>query len=103
MYFCIVKEDKKIILFDGVCNLCNNTVQYVIKKDKNDVFRFASLQSKMGQKLTQERDIDTSKTNSIILINPGTAYYFKSDAALEIAKEFGGIWIVFQLFKVFPP
>ena len=63
-------ENKKIILFDGVCNLCNNAVNIIIDHDKNDVFRYASLQSQLGQQLTLERGIDTSKIDSIILIDP---------------------------------
>jgi len=93
---------KKIILFDGVCNLCNRSVQYIIKRDKNDAFRFAALQSEIGEKLVSDRQIDTSKVDSIILIEPGVAYYVKSDAAIEIAKEIGGAWTMFRLFQWVP-
>ena len=96
-------KNKKIILFDGVCNLCNSSVQYVIKKDKNDAFRFAALQSEIGQKLTKERGIDISKIDSIILIEPGVAYHVKSSAALEIAKEFGGVWKLLGSISSFLP
>lgn len=96
-------QNKKIILFDGVCNLCNSSVQYVIKKDKKDTFRFAALQSEIGQKLTKERGIDTKKIDSIILIEPGVAYHVKSSAALEIAKEFGGIWKMLSAISSFFP
>lgn len=85
-----METTKQIILFDGVCNLCNNAVQFVIKRDKKDVFRYAALQSEVGEHLTKERGIDTSKVDSIILIDPGTAYYTKSTAALEIGKELRG-------------
>jgi len=80
-------KDKKIILFDGVCNLCNNAVNFVIKHDKKDVFRFASLQSELGKKLVAERGLDPKDLNSIVLIEPGVAYYRKSTAALEISRE----------------
>jgi len=96
------KEHHKIILFDGVCNLCNRSVQHIIKRDKNDLFRFASLQSEIGLKLVSERRIDTSKVDSIILIEPGVAYFIKADAAIEIAKEIGGLWTVFSLFQWVP-
>ena len=99
MYLCVVEEGKKIILFDGVCNLCNGVIQFIIKRDKKDVFRYAALQSELGQQLTKERGIDTSKVDSFVLIEPGVAYFVKSDAALEIAKDFGGIWKLFQLFQ----
>ena len=79
-------ENKKIILFDGVCNLCDASVQFIIKHDKKDVFRFVAIQSELGQKLIKYLGIDTSKTDSIILYEPGIAYYFKAEAALRIAK-----------------
>ncbi len=81
---------KKIILFDGVCNLCNGAVQWIIQRDKEDVFRFAPLQSAASGKLLEERNIDTSRIDSIVLIDPGVAYYIKSDAALEIARNLKG-------------
>lgn len=97
-----METDKKIILFDGVCNLCNGAIQFVIKRDKNDVFRYAALQSEIGQKLIHDRGIDTSKLDSIILIEPGVAYYAKSEAALEITKAFGGLWAALQIFQWVP-
>ena len=93
---------KQIILFDGVCNLCNSSVQFIIKRDKNNVFRFAALQSEIGEKLVRERGIDTSKVDSIILIQPEVAYYVKSDAALRIAKSLSGIWPVLGAFLWLP-
>ena len=80
-------ENKKIILFDGVCNLCNRTIQTIIKNDKNDVFRFAPLQSDIGLQIVNERGIDTKNLDSVVLIEPGVAYYNKSTAAIEIAKH----------------
>ncbi|MGB5554182.1 MAG: DCC1-like thiol-disulfide oxidoreductase family protein [Flavobacteriaceae bacterium] len=94
--------NKKIILFDGVCNLCNRSVKCIIERDKKDVFRFAALQSEMGQKLVSERRIDTTTIDSIILIEPGVAYFVKSEAALEIAKGIGGLWTLLRLFQWVP-
>lgn len=82
-----IDSSKKIILFDGVCNLCNHTVQFVIKHDTEDVFRFAALQSALGQRLMAEHHIDTAQLSSIVLIEPGKACYMKSSAALRIAKH----------------
>lgn len=93
-------KNKKIILFDGVCNLCNRSINYVIKNDKKDIFRFASLQSEIGQKLLKERRIDTSTVDSIVLIEPNVAYYTKSTAALKIMNYFGGIWLLSAVFYV---
>lgn len=97
-----MENGKKIILFDGVCNLCNGAVQFIIKRDKKDVFRFAALQSEIGRKLVSERQIDTFHIDSIILIDPGVAFYIKSDAAMEIAQEIGGVWSLIGLFKWIP-
>ncbi len=88
----MVAEGKKIILFDGVCNLCNGAVNFIIKHDKNDIFRYASLQSDVGIQLIKERGIDSSKLDSILLIDPKYAYYHKSTAALHIAKQLSGIY-----------
>ncbi|MBS9463427.1 thiol-disulfide oxidoreductase DCC family protein [Flagellimonas sp. 389] len=102
MYLCNVEKEKKIILFDGVCNLCNGVIQFIIKRDKKDLFRYAALQSETGIRLTQERGIDTSKIDSFILIEPGVAYFTKSDAALRIGQDFGGLWKVLAIFTWIP-
>jgi predicted DCC family thiol-disulfide oxidoreductase YuxK len=94
--------DKKIILFDGVCNLCDNTVQFIIKHDKHDVFRFVTLQSDLGRDVIKHIGIDIAKTDSIILYEPGHAYYYKAQAALHIAKELGGVYSLFTIFTILP-
>lgn len=93
---------KQLVLFDGICNFCNDSVRFIMKRDKNDVFRFASLQSELGIKMTQERGIDTKKIDSIILIDLGNAYYLKSTAALEIAKQLNGFWSLMGIFLYLP-
>lgn len=95
-------KHKKIILFDGLCNLCDSAVQFIIRHDPNDIFRFVSLQSDLGQEITKHLGIDTHKTDSIILYQPGLAYYYKSEAALEIAKNLGGIFYFANLFSILP-
>ena len=97
-----IPQDKLIILFDGVCNLCNSSVQFVIKTDKRDKFRFASLQSETGRQLIQERGIEPSKTDSIVLIEPGIAYYTESEAALRIGLNLGGLWKLLAVFHWIP-
>ncbi len=89
-------------MFDGVCNLCNGAVQFIIKRDKKDLFRYAALQSEIGEKLVEERGIDTSKVDSIVLVEPGVAYYTKSDAVLRIGQGFGGLWKGLALFTWIP-
>ncbi|EIJ40405.1 hypothetical protein JoomaDRAFT_3463 [Galbibacter orientalis DSM 19592] len=98
-----LESGKKIILFDGVCNLCNRSVQFVIKRDSKDVFRFASLQSDLGKKLLAERSINPQETDSIVLIEPNVAYYTRSSAAIEIAKELGGLWSLISAFNYILP
>jgi predicted DCC family thiol-disulfide oxidoreductase YuxK len=78
---------KKIILFDGVCNLCNSSVQFIIKHDDRDVFRFASLQSEIGQQILKHIGVDPTKVDSIVLYVPGVAYYLKAEAAMQISSE----------------
>lgn len=95
-------KNKKIILFDGVCNLCDAAVQFIIKHDKKDIFRFIALQSDLGQEIIKHIGIDTKNIDSIILYQPGIAYYYKSEAVLEIAKSLGGIFYLGTLFSIFP-
>ncbi len=95
-------KNKKIILFDGVCNLCDSSVQFMIKHDKKDVFRFVPLQSDLGLSILNHIGIDSSKTDSMILYLPKIAYYYKAEAALKIAKELSGIYYYISLLSIFP-
>ena len=95
-------EEKKIILFDGVCNLCDGVVNFIIKRDKKDIFRYASLQSEVGQKLTKENGIDTSKMDTFILIESNTKYSLKSTAALRIARQLSGGYPLLSIFLIIP-
>ena len=95
-------QNKKIILFDGLCNLCDAAVQFVIKHDKKDVFRFVPLQSELGQQILKHIGINPSNIDSIILYQPGIAYYYKSSADLEIARSLGGFFHFGTIFKIIP-
>jgi predicted DCC family thiol-disulfide oxidoreductase YuxK len=95
-------QGKKIILFDGVCNLCDSSVQYIIKNDKNDVFRFVQLQSDLGTKILQHIGILNQKIDSIVLYEPGVAYYYKSGAVIEISKTLQGLFNYGMLFRILP-
>ncbi|MGD6967963.1 thiol-disulfide oxidoreductase DCC family protein [Rossellomorea vietnamensis] len=90
-----------IILFDGVCNLCNHIVQFVIKRDKHAYFKFASLQSEAGQTLLEKYKVDP-KTDSIVLIEQDECY-MKSSAALRVGKKLTGVWKAFFIFIIIPP
>ena len=82
-------EYKSIILFDGVCNLCNNAVQFVIKHDSSDKFLFAALQSETGQQLLQQYNLPKGGFNSLVLVQNGKVF-LKSTAALQVAKQLTG-------------
>ncbi len=95
-------ENKKIILFDGVCNLCNAWVKFVIKFDKKDIFRFTSIQSDLGLQIINHLAIDSSKTDSIILFEPENKYFIHSEAVFKIAKYLGGLFIILTIFSILP-
>lgn len=95
-------QNKKIILFDGVCNLCDNAVNYVIKHDKKDIFRFVALQSDLGKEILNYLKVDRLKIDSVILYEPGVAYFYKSDAALEIAKDLSSFLQWSIIFRIIP-
>ena len=97
-----IPKNKKIILFDGICNLCNDVVLKVIKYDKKNIFLFSSLQSKIGKEITDHLGIDISKIDSIILYEPGVSYDIKSTAALKIIQDFKGIWSLTYILFLFP-
>ncbi len=94
--------NKKIILFDGVCNLCNSAVQFVIKHDQKDVFRFVALQSELGQQILKHIGVNPANIDSIVLYEPGVAYYYKSSAAIQIARNLGGFWHFGTVFRIVP-
>ncbi|MDX8045806.1 thiol-disulfide oxidoreductase DCC family protein [Gracilibacillus sp. S3-1-1] len=91
---------QKVILFDGVCNLCSSSVQFIIKRDPTGTFQFASLQSEVAQQLLQERHISTH-LDTIILIE-GERVYTKSTAVLKIAGQLQGAYKLFAIFRIVP-
>ncbi|MCX8490712.1 MAG: thiol-disulfide oxidoreductase DCC family protein [Cyclobacteriaceae bacterium] len=92
---------KPIILFDGVCNLCNGAVLFIIRHDKNARFTFASLQSTFGQEKLKQFGLSSDELSTIVLLSNGRIFT-KSSAALEIAKDLDGLWAAFYFFKIFP-
>ena len=95
-------KDKQVILFDGVCNFCNNSVLKVIKYDNKNRFVFTAIQSDKGKEIINYLNIDVTKVDSIILYNPTISYDVKSSAAIKVMNQFGGFWKVSYLFWVFP-
>ncbi len=90
-----------LVLFDGVCNLCNGTVQFIIRRDPQGRFRFASLQSEAGRAQLTRFNLNPDVLYSFIVID-GDQMYERSDAALFIAKHLALPWKAFAVFKVFP-
>lgn len=97
-----MSSDHKIILFDGVCNLCNGSVNFFITRDKKDIFRFAALQSDIGIELQKNLNIDHENIESFILID-GSKYYKKSTAALKVAAMLGFPYNLLYPLLVIPP
>jgi len=103
MYFSLmsIAFKKSIILFDGVCNLCNNSVQFIIKRDNKQQFLFASLQSDAAAKLLLQFYSKKIELQSIVLIEENKVYD-KSTAALRIARELNPFWNVLYIFIIVP-
>lgn len=98
-----ITSGKKIILFDGVCNLCNTMVNFVIERDTKDAFRLVALQSETGTAILKKIGLFHKNIDSIVLYEPGVAYFYKANAALEIAKSLGGIYSVLgYILNIFP-
>jgi len=96
-----VYDDKKaVVLFDGVCNLCNASVIFTIKRDSKNNFMFASLQSEAGKKLAEKYGIPSS-FNSFVLVDNGAAYT-QSTAALRVLKKLRGAWPLLYGFIIIP-
>lgn len=95
-------EQHPVILFDGVCNFCNSSVQFVIKRDPKQQFRFASLQSEFGQHVLAQHQLPQNDFNSFILLQEGNIYT-KSTAALKVAKQLSGLWPMLYGFIIIPP
>jgi predicted DCC family thiol-disulfide oxidoreductase YuxK len=93
--------DQLIILFDGVCNFCNSAVDFVIKRDKQSVFKFASLQSQAGQKIVADNNLDDVGLSSFIFVERNIIY-FKSTAALKVCRYLDGWWPLMYGFIIVP-
>lgn len=98
-----ILKHKQLILFDGVCNLCNSSINYVIKHDKRDVFMFAPLQSVVGNEIIQKFNLNTSETDSILLYSEVKGLKIKSSAALAIASKLGFPRNLMTIFYIIPP
>ncbi len=93
--------ESHIVLFDGVCNLCIGIVNFIIKRDSENKFRFAALQSESGQMLLKKYGISSTDIYTLIYIS-GEKCLDKSSAALQILKDLGGVWKLFYVFIYIP-
>ncbi|MGX6443387.1 thiol-disulfide oxidoreductase DCC family protein [Neobacillus sp. K501] len=92
---------ERIVLFDGVCNLCNSSVQFIIKRDPKGYFKFASLQSVVGNDLLTQYGLN-QEIDSLVLIENKTIY-MRSTAALRIGMKLHGFWKFLAIFLIVPP
>ena len=93
--------DSPIILFDGVCNLCNASVQFIIERDPTAIFRFTALQSDFGQSILAKNSVNTEGGDSVILVENGQVYD-RSTAALRIARRLSGGIKLLYVFIIVP-
>jgi predicted DCC family thiol-disulfide oxidoreductase YuxK len=91
----------RIILFDGVCNLCSRSVQFIIKRDSLGHFKFASLQGEIGQSLLKKHGLNNDLTSFILIENEKV--YLKSSAALRVSSKLDGAWGMLSILRILPP
>ena len=96
-----MKENKRIIIFDGECNLCNSTVRFIIKKDKKFRFLFAAIKSSSAQQLLNEYKLSQATLDTVVLIQNNKAY-FKSTAILKIVRDLDGAIQLLYFFILIP-
>ncbi|MEX0929067.1 MAG: DCC1-like thiol-disulfide oxidoreductase family protein [Balneolales bacterium] len=94
-------DQPAIILFDGICNLCNSSINFVIDRDSGQHFRYSALQSKKGQQLMKEHNFSSGDLTSIVLIEEN-GIYVKSAAALMIARKLTFPWPLLYGFMIIP-
>jgi len=97
-----INENKSIVLFDGVCNLCNSAVSFIIKRDKKKIFKLSPLQSSLSETLNNQYHFNQPGVNSIVLIEKNKVYY-KSTAILRVIKKLSGPIKFLYIFIIFPP
>jgi predicted DCC family thiol-disulfide oxidoreductase YuxK len=94
--------DGPLLLFDGVCNLCNSVVRLVLRHDDAGIFRFAPLQSAIGEEVLGRHGLSTEEFDSIVLVEDGE-YYRKSTAALRVCRRLGRPFSLLGPFGHLPP
>lgn len=95
-------DEDDIVLFDGVCNFCNKTVQFIIRNERKPQLRFASLQSETGKRLLKQYNVDEGDYGTFVYIRKGKAYS-RSTAALLITLKLRWLWPLLSVFLIIPP
>ncbi|MCJ8297391.1 MAG: thiol-disulfide oxidoreductase DCC family protein [Pseudomonadales bacterium] len=93
--------NQQIIIFDGICNFCNGSVNFIIKRDHQNVFVFTPMQSKAAEELLERHQFEDFGFDTFVLIKDDVCYY-RTDAALEIIKDLSGYWYLLKIFKLLP-
>jgi Uncharacterized protein conserved in bacteria len=94
-------DDHPILLFDGVCNLCNGAIQFIIPRDPEGTIRFAPLQSDLGERVQESVGLSTDDLETVVLVDDGKAYT-KSDAAIRVGERLGGVYRLLSLGRLLP-
>jgi len=94
-------EDRYVVIFDGVCNFCNGSVNFIINRDANGVFCFTPMQSELAKELAGHHYLDKVGIDTILLIKNNKTYV-RTDAALEITKDLSGYWFLLNILRVIP-
>ena len=97
----MVKQEYPILLFDGVCNFCDNTVQFVIRKNKSENIHFAALQSSFGKEQIKKAGLPTNELKSLIFIE-NNQIYTRSTGALKLARHLDSLWKIAYIFIIIP-
>lgn len=96
-----MSQSKSIIFFDGVCNLCNASIDFIIRNDKNDQFLVGALQDDFSKKILSKFDVKDDYLDSLVLIQDSKVFY-RSTAALKISKHLAGLWPIFYPLLILP-
>lgn len=93
--------ERRVVLFDGLCNFCAGSVRFIIRRDPNKRFAFAALQSATGRKFLESCGLPLDSLSTFVLIEGGRTYT-RSDAAVRIARHLGGLWTILSLLRFIP-
>ena len=92
---------ENLVLFDGTCHFCNVSMQFILCHDHRQVFSFAPIQSELGQRIFRAQALDPAAAQTFMVIRHGRVL-LRSEAALEVARQFGGAWRLLTVFRIVP-